>query len=102
MDTHELSFVVAYLRRNPDLYLGLLTAAHLDAPREHIDVPDGVRKAEIENYFRCAWFGWCGACFSPVVSFPDGARINWPAKNPHDCQPQVMDAPKPRYRAVAQ
>lgn len=97
----DLVFVITFLRRNPEIFLGLLTAARLEMVPEDFPIPDGTRKREVEAYFRSSWFGWCSACFNPIVLFPDGAKLDWPAKAPHKCNPEVMDAPKARYRKVA-
>jgi hypothetical protein len=103
--------VMQYLRKDPETFLGLLTLARLECdPRDLLIEPGGEptdkrsvagKKREIERYFASAFFGWCAACFQPVVSFPDGERIDWPARSRHKCKPEVMDAPKPRYKAVA-
>jgi hypothetical protein len=111
IEREDWLLVMQYLRSDPETFLGLLTLARLTCdPRDLMITPEGVatdprsvegKKREIERYFAAAFFGWCAACFQPVVTFADGERIDWPARSRHRCKPEVMDAPKPRYKAVA-
>lgn len=110
-EVQDLLLVMQYLRQDPETYLGLLTVARLECdPRDLVITPEGVatdersvaaKKREIERYFSSTFFGWCSSCFQPVVVFVDGARIDWPARTKHTCNPEVMDAPKSRVRRVA-
>lgn len=102
--------VMRYLMRDPETFLGLLTLARLECdPRDLQITPEGnatdersfaAKKREVERYFAASFFGWCSGCFLPVVSFMDGARIDWPARTKHKCNPAILDAPQPAYKAI--
>ncbi len=102
--------VMQYLRTDPDTSLGLLTLARLECDPRDLQLTPGNEptdkrsvaavKREVERYFSATFFGWCAACFMPVVTFMDGFRLNWPQRTPHKCKPEAMDSPKPRYKAV--
>lgn len=94
--------VVALMaERHPDvLALVEMEAAHL-AGRDELVEPIQIRWAErVVAFLQAATFGTCQACYRPVVSYPNGVRLDWPELTPHsrDCvmQDPLDETTKPR------
>lgn len=97
--------IVAWLRDEPYYRAALLCLVNAERPRRGVTVrgetgEDESRLAEerglIERYFKTALWGACSGCYWPVVSFIDGARLDWPSFAIHRCARPSAPAPAQR------
>lgn len=98
--------IVAWLRDEPYYRAALLCLVNAERPRRGVTFrgeteDDEVRLAEkrrlIERYFATALWGPCASCYWPVVTFVDGARLDWESVAIHRCARPSAPAQRPPW-----
>lgn len=89
----ELTAIVALRFRAPELYGAMVELGRTYTEPETLVVDSGVavdemssagRLRNVRRYLQSALFGWCPRCFGPVVTYPDGRRLDWPTLDHHE------------------
>ena len=95
-ERESLVLAMIWLKRNPELLSGIVTAARLDMG---VEADHDSLKREVERYFQSGVMTWCSRCFQAVMAFADGERIGWPSRTRHTCKAErSRSEPQPIFK----
>lgn len=99
----EIAAIVALRTIDPVLYESLVILGSGQVQREDTEPTEETlarRHRDVTGYVRSAFFGYCAICLEPVITFPDGRKIEWPTLHFHkDCE-DASDTVQGRRRIV--
>ena len=86
----EIAAIAALRAIDPILYQSLVILGSGLVEHESIEPTEETlarRHRDVTGYARSSFFGNCALCLFPVITFPDGRKINWPSLKLHgECQ----------------